>query len=127
GPLDPAARQQFPPAPGAFLVRGVDAGCIEIEAARTQPRHRQKTPRSALVEFQKHVLAALGCHLISPSKPLTRLALRAIHPLPQGERGEPAFRLNAVPPSPLVGEGARRADEGASPTRSKTAAAPPPA
>ncbi len=44
--------------------------------------------------------------------PLTRLGLRPIHPLPQGERGNSAFAIHPAPPSPLAGEGARRADEG---------------
>ena len=43
--------------------------------------------------------------------PLIRLALRAIHLLPQGEK-DPDCELPALSPSPLAGEGARRADEG---------------
>ena len=43
--------------------------------------------------------------------PLTRLALRAIHPLPQGARGGSTLLTNSMRPSPLVGEGARRVIE----------------
>ncbi len=45
-------------------------------------------------------------------KPLTRLGLRPIHPLPQGERGSSVSDQPPDFPSPLEGEGARRADEG---------------
>jgi lysine 2,3-aminomutase len=46
-------------------------------------------------------------------KPLTRPGLRPVHPLPQGERVSSTPVMGTVPPSPLEGEGARRADEGA--------------
>ena len=46
------------------------------------------------------------------SKPLTRLGLRPIHPLPQGARGGSTPEVGTACPSPLAGEGARRADEG---------------
>jgi|GEM_PF-2022274 hypothetical protein len=47
--------------------------------------------------------------------PLIRLALRAIHLLPQGEKGGPVLVQLLFPPSPLEGEGAppgRAAPEG---------------
>ena len=47
------------------------------------------------------------------SLPLIRLALRAIHLLPQGEKESRDYFQVQCPPSPLLEEGARRADEGA--------------
>ena len=41
------------------------------------------------------------------------------HLLPRGEKDDSAFAASTVSPSPLVGEGARRADEGAFPRSSK--------
>jgi lysine 2,3-aminomutase len=47
--------------------------------------------------------------------PLIRLGLRPIHLLPQGAKGGTEFDHALSLPSPLVGEGARRADEGFAP------------
>jgi len=49
---------------------------------------------------------------MSASKPLTRLGLRPTHSLPQGERKGSVCVQQQSPPSSLVREGARRADEG---------------
>ena len=48
------------------------------------------------------------------ANPLIRLAPGASHLLPRGEKGNDCG-LSVLSPSPLVGEGARRADEGARP------------
>src|SRR5690606_30058729 len=50
---------------------------------------------------------------------LTRLGLRPIHPLPEGERNKRRTQNHSSPPR---GEGARRADEGDAATRSQMAA-----
>jgi Uncharacterized protein conserved in bacteria len=54
---------------------------------------------------------------VTPQSPSSGAAR---HLLPRGEKGEPVLAelsaTNAEPPSPLVGEGARRADEGGGPT-----------
>ncbi|MET3927657.1 hypothetical protein ABIE28_003766 [Devosia sp. 2618] len=53
-------------------------------------------------------------------KPPSSVSAAPSHLLPRGEKGSSAFlalfRRTTASPSPLVGEGARRADEGALPS-----------
>jgi len=58
-------------------------------------------------------LGPYSCH-----RPLTRLGLRPIHPLPEGERNK---RRPPTRSSPPRGEGARRVDEGDAPTGTEPA------